>query len=153
MVGRCDQWVTFENVFKAVVLLMVWGLLSFPIAVYYASKEKSTSSNWLENISVLLHSLEGNCGAENGSDVYGTSNGNLAQDCSSSDTASQVGILRVNDDCARLHLPVGSLSCTACTSPQVRGARTTGVCRSALDCVQPTRQWETRAQYNLTIQY
>ena len=93
--GRCEKWVTFENMFKAVVLLMVWGLLSFPVVVYFASKDPNMSSDWLENISMLLQSLEGNCDAGLERDFNRTSNGTLAQDCSSSDSALQVGILRV----------------------------------------------------------
>ena len=71
MLDRFEKWVTFENVFKAVVLLMVWGLLSFPVAVYFASKEQSTSSDGLDTISMLLQSLEGNCdaGQESGFNV------------------------------------------------------------------------------------
>ena len=92
-IGRCEKWITFENTFKAVVLLMVWGLLSFPVALYYASKEKSTSSNWLETISQLLQTLEGNCDAGLASDFNGTSNGSLGQDCS--DIDSQVSALHV----------------------------------------------------------
>ena len=90
MTDCCKKWITFENVFKAVVLLMVWGLLSFPVAVFYASKEKSTSSDWLVIISMLLQSLESNCDVGQESNFNRTSNGTLAQDCSSSDTASQV---------------------------------------------------------------
>ena len=90
MLDRFEKRVTFENVFKAVVLLMVWGLLSFPVAVYFASKEQSTSSDGLDAISMLLQSLEGNCddGQESGFNV--TSNGSLAQDCYNSDNALQV---------------------------------------------------------------
>ena len=74
-IGRCGKWVTFENVFKAVVLLMVWGLLSFPVVVYFASKEKSTSSGWIETISELLQTLEGNCDAKGQeTDLNATSN-------------------------------------------------------------------------------
>ena len=88
--GRLEKWVTFENVFKVVVLLMVWGLLSIPVAAYFASKQKSTSSDWLDTISMLLQSLEGNCDAGQESGFNGTSNGTLAQDCSNSGKALQV---------------------------------------------------------------
>ena len=89
VLGRLEKWVTFENVFKAVVLLMVWGLLSIPVVVYFASKEQSTSTNWLETISTLLQSLEGNCDAGQESDFNGT-NGTLAQNCFNADNALQV---------------------------------------------------------------
>ena len=87
-VGRCEKWVTFENVFKAVVLLMVWGLLSFPVVLYFASKEQSVSSGWIETISELLQTLEGNCDPGPQSDLNDTSNGSLA--LCSSHSASQV---------------------------------------------------------------
>ena len=91
---KCEKWVTFENVFKAVVLLMVWGLLSFSAVVFVASKQQSTSSDWLDTISMLLQSLEGNC-ADTGQerDYNGTElNGTLALECSTLDSASQVGV-------------------------------------------------------------
>ena len=93
---KCEKRVTFENVFKAVVLLMVWGLFSFSAVVFAASKEQSTSSDWLDTISMLLQSLEGNCAdrQENTISYNGTElNGTLTQDCSISDSASQVSVL------------------------------------------------------------
>ena len=94
-IGRYKKWISFENMFKAVVLLMVWGMLSFPVAVFYASQEKSTSSDWLDNISKLLKDLEGNCDDGQESDFNRTSNETLAQDCPSSDSALQVSVLHV----------------------------------------------------------
>ena len=90
MVSRVEKWITFENVFKAVVLLMVWGLLSIPVAVYFASKEDSTSSDWLGTVSKLLQSLEGNCDPGRESSFNESSNISFAQDCSSSDSALRV---------------------------------------------------------------
>ena len=87
--GRLEKWVTFENVFKAVVILVVWGLLSIPVAVYFAKKEQSTSSDWLDSVSMLLQSLEGNCDVGQESGFNGT-NGTLAQNCSNFDNALQV---------------------------------------------------------------
>ena len=94
MVSRVEKWITFENVFKAVVLLMVWGLLSIPVAVYFASKEESTSSDWLGTVSKLLQSLEGNCDPGRESSFNETSNRSFAQNCSSSDSGLQVSCLR-----------------------------------------------------------
>ena len=88
--GNCEKWVTFESMFKAVVLLMVWGLLSFPVTVYFASKDQSTSSDWLGSVSILLQSLEGNCAFRDKSD-YNATELNENRDCSSSDSVSQVG--------------------------------------------------------------
>ena len=82
MVSRFKKWITFENVFKAVVLLVVWGLFSIPVAVYFASKD-STSSDWLGTVSKFLQSLEGNCDP-------GRENRSFAQDCSISDSALRV---------------------------------------------------------------
>ena len=84
------KWVTLENVCKTVVLLIVWGLLSIPVAVYFASKQQSTSSDWLDTISMLLQSLESNCDAGQESGFNGSINGTLAQDCSNFDNALQV---------------------------------------------------------------
>ena len=82
MVSRFKKWITFANVFKAVVLLVVWGLFSIPVAVYFASKD-STSSDWLGTVSKFLQSLEGNCDP-------GRENRSFAQDCSISDSALRV---------------------------------------------------------------
>ena len=90
---KCAKRVTFESMFKAVVLLMVWSLLSFPVTVYFASKEQSTSSDWIDTIPMLLQSLDGNCADGEESNYNGTElDGN--RDCSSSNSASQVGVLR-----------------------------------------------------------
>ena len=96
--GKFEKRITFENMFKAVALLMVWGLLSFPVTMYFVSKEQSTSSDWLDTISTVLQSLEGNCdaGQENGT-----------QDCSNFDYSLQVATLHVmlND----MNLTLGSM--------------------------------------------
>lgn len=93
--GQCQKWITFENVFKAIVLLLVWGLLSIPVVVYYSTKDKSTSSAWLDNMTELLQSLEGNCVAGQEGEFNGSANGTVLQDCLrvGSHSASQVGSL------------------------------------------------------------
>ena len=93
VVSRLKKWITFENVFKAVVLLVVWGLFSIPVAVYFASKD-STSSEWLGTVSKLLQSLEGNCDPGRESSFNESSNRSFAQDCSSSDSALRVSCSR-----------------------------------------------------------
>ena len=95
--GKFEKRITFENMFKAVALLMVWGLLSIPVTVYFASKEQSTTSAWLDTVSMLLQSLEGNCVDREVSDFNnGTEVNGGPRDCSSSDNiASQVGVLGV----------------------------------------------------------
>ena len=89
---KCEKWTIFERAFKAVVILVVWGLLSIPVPVYFASKDQSTSSDWLDRASMLLQSLEENCVQE--SDNRMELNRTLAQDCSSFNSTTQVGVLR-----------------------------------------------------------
>ena len=148
--GRCQKWITFENVFKAIVLLLVWGLLSIPVVVYYTSKEKSTSPAWLDNISELLQSLEGNCGGEFNGTSNGTVVGNVTLDCFSYQSASQVGDLR---ECGLANACVGQITLVPvwfffCNSAIVLGA---SACRSALDCVHLASRGKLGAQCNLTI--
>ena len=69
-------------------------MLSIPVAVYFASKDQS-SSDWLDSASMFFQSLEENCADVRESDYNGTElNGTTEQECSSFNSTRQVGALR-----------------------------------------------------------
>ena len=91
---KCKKWTILEKAFKAVVILVVWGVLSTPVPVYFASKDQRTSSDWLDSVSMLFQSLEANCADVQESDYNGTElNGTIELECSSFSSTRQVGVL------------------------------------------------------------